>query len=88
MLDRVFDNYVMTRMQKIVANQLRPEAYCDSFGVMEARGLISAWWAAPGSSATCLLWLTALQRLHFSMRTGFTKSRSLWRTSEPIGLAC
>jgi glutathione S-transferase len=40
MLDRVFDNYVMTPMQKIVGNQLRPEADRDAFGVREARGLL------------------------------------------------
>jgi glutathione S-transferase len=38
MLDRVFDNYVMTPMQRIVANQLRPEADRDAWGVNEARG--------------------------------------------------
>jgi len=40
MLDRVFDNYVMTPMQKIVLNQLRPEADRDPYGVKEARGLL------------------------------------------------
>jgi glutathione S-transferase len=38
MLDRIFDNYVMTPMQKIVLNQLRPEPDRDSYGVTEARG--------------------------------------------------
>ena len=37
MLDRVFDNYVMTPMQKIVLNQLRAEADRDPYGVTEAR---------------------------------------------------
>jgi glutathione S-transferase len=32
MLDRIFDNYVMTPMQKIVLNQLRPEPDRDSYG--------------------------------------------------------
>jgi len=40
MLDRVFDNYVMTPMQKVVVNQLRPEPDRDSFGVTEARGVL------------------------------------------------
>src|SRR3954469_8630429 len=35
MLDRIFDNYVMTPMQKIVGNQLRPEPARDSYGVTE-----------------------------------------------------
>jgi glutathione S-transferase len=45
MLDRVFDNYVMTPMQKIVVNQLRPEADRDAYGVIEARGLLDRIYA-------------------------------------------
>jgi glutathione S-transferase len=40
LLDRIFDNYVMTPMQKVVLNQLRPEPDRDSYGVQEARGLL------------------------------------------------
>src|SRR3954471_8413648 len=40
MLDRLFDNYVMTPMQKIVGNQLRAEPDRDAFGVLEARALL------------------------------------------------
>jgi glutathione S-transferase len=36
MLDRIFDNYVMTPTQKVVANQLRPEADRDIYGVKDA----------------------------------------------------
>ena len=36
MMDRIFDNYVMTPMQKIVADSLRPEADRDPYGVAEA----------------------------------------------------
>jgi glutathione S-transferase len=36
-LDRFFDNYVMTPMQRVVGNQLRPEGDRDSYGVAEAR---------------------------------------------------
>ena len=36
-LDRVFDNYVMAPMQRIVGNQLRPEGERDPHGVAEAR---------------------------------------------------
>jgi glutathione S-transferase len=46
MLDRIFDNYVMTPMQKIVLDRLRPEPHRDPYGVTEARGLlvrIYAW---------------------------------------------
>lgn len=45
MLDRIFDNYVMTPMQKIVGNQLRPEADRDSYGVTEARGVLDRIYA-------------------------------------------
>lgn len=36
-VDRVFDNYVMAPMQRIVGNQLRPEADRDAYGVADAR---------------------------------------------------
>jgi glutathione S-transferase len=37
MMDRVFDNYVMTPMQRIVADYIRPEDKRDPYGVAEAR---------------------------------------------------
>jgi glutathione S-transferase len=37
MMDRVFDNYVMTPMQKLVGDKLRPEEARDAHGVAEAR---------------------------------------------------
>jgi glutathione S-transferase len=40
MLDRMFDNYVMHFMQKVVFNQLRPEADRDAYGVIEARNFL------------------------------------------------
>lgn len=45
MLDRVFDNYVMTPVQKVVGNQLRAEPDRDSYGVDEARGLLDRIYA-------------------------------------------
>ncbi len=45
MLDRIFDNYVMTPMQKVVLDPLRPEADRDSFGVLEARGFLDRIYA-------------------------------------------
>ena len=45
MLDRVFDNYVMTPMQKIVANQIRPEPDRDPYGVAEARAFLDKIYA-------------------------------------------
>ena len=40
MLDRIFDHYVMTPMQKIVFDRLRPADRRDPHGVAEARKLI------------------------------------------------
>lgn len=40
MMDRIFDNYVMTPMQKIVFDAIRPAASRDAFGVAEARAML------------------------------------------------
>jgi glutathione S-transferase len=40
MMDRVFDNYIMTPMQKIVFNAIRPEAERDPYGVGQARAML------------------------------------------------
>ena len=67
MLDRVFDNYIMTPTQKIVGDRLRPEAARDAHGLGEARTMLettygwldgvmaSRTWAAGGdfSLADC-----------------------------------
>lgn len=45
MLDRLFDNYVMTPMQKIVVDGLRPEAERDAYGVCEARAGLERMYA-------------------------------------------
>jgi len=39
-MDRFFDNYVMTPMQKIVTDHLRPADQRDPFGVSDARRLL------------------------------------------------
>src|SRR3546814_7954616 len=39
-MDRFFDNYIMTPMQRIVGVSLRPAEARDSFGVSEARTLL------------------------------------------------
>jgi glutathione S-transferase len=39
-MDRFFDNYVMTPMQKVVFNQIRPEESRDPHGVDEARTML------------------------------------------------
>ncbi|MEE1658220.1 glutathione S-transferase family protein [Microvirga sp. CF3062] len=40
LMDRFFDNYVMTPMQKIVADRIRPEEDRDPYGVREARAML------------------------------------------------
>jgi glutathione S-transferase len=45
MLDRIFDNYVMVPMQKIVLDVRRPEGDRDAFGVREARGMLDTIYA-------------------------------------------
>ncbi len=42
MMDRIFDNYIMTPMQKIVLDHLRPESDRDPYGVRQARELLDA----------------------------------------------
>jgi glutathione S-transferase len=45
MMDRVFDNYIMTPVQKLVSDRLRPEADRDPYGVAEARGMLDKAYA-------------------------------------------
>ena len=45
LMDRLFDNYVMTPMQKIVADRLRPHDARDAHGVGEARILLGKAYA-------------------------------------------
>ena len=45
LMDRLFDNYVMTPMQKIVADRLRPDDARDAHGVGEARILLGKAYA-------------------------------------------
>lgn len=42
MKDRIFDNYVMAPMQKIVLNAIRPSEHRDPFGVSEARAQLDS----------------------------------------------
>lgn len=44
-MDRFFDNYVHTPLQKIVLDRLRPEADRDRFGVAEARAMLDTAYA-------------------------------------------
>jgi glutathione S-transferase len=45
MMDRVFDNYIMTPMQKIVLDHLRPSENRDAYGVKQARELLGTAYA-------------------------------------------
>ncbi|HEY9112987.1 MAG TPA: glutathione S-transferase family protein [Rhodanobacteraceae bacterium] len=45
MLDRFFDNYISGSQQKVVFNQLRPEADRDPYGVSEARTMLDTAYA-------------------------------------------
>ncbi|WIG55474.1 MAG: maleylacetoacetate isomerase [Rhodanobacteraceae bacterium] len=45
MLDRFFDNYINGPQQRIVFNQLRPEANRDPYGVTEARAALATAYA-------------------------------------------
>jgi glutathione S-transferase len=40
LVDRFFDNYIMTPMQKIVTDRIRPETDRDPYGVGEARTML------------------------------------------------
>ncbi|MBI3433979.1 MAG: glutathione S-transferase family protein [Proteobacteria bacterium] len=45
MMDRIFDNYVMTPMQKLVHDRIRGENDRDPFGVAEARAMLDTAYA-------------------------------------------
>ena len=40
LMDRFFDNYIMTPIQRIVSDRLRPEEHRDPYGVNEARRML------------------------------------------------
>jgi glutathione S-transferase len=45
LMDRFFDNYIMTPMQKIVADRIRTENDRDPYGVTEARAMLDKAYA-------------------------------------------
>jgi glutathione S-transferase len=45
LMDRFFDNYIMTPMQKIVADRIRTENDRDPYGVIEARAMLDKAYA-------------------------------------------
>ncbi|ATE58747.1 glutathione S-transferase family protein [Thauera sinica] len=56
MLDRIFDNYVMTPMQKIALDPLRPASDRDPYGVKEARGVLDRIYAWLDTSLAGRAW--------------------------------
>jgi glutathione S-transferase len=56
MLDRVFDHYVMSPMQKIVGNQLRAATDRDPHGVTEAQGVLEQIYAWLNQHLAGRLW--------------------------------
>ena len=55
-LDRFFDNYVMTPMQRIVADHMRPAVRRDAQTVAEARGLLDKAYAWLDAHVASRLW--------------------------------
>jgi glutathione S-transferase len=58
MLDRIFDNYVMTPMQKIVLDRRRAEPDRDAYGVTEARGFLDSIYTWLDKHLTGRTWAT------------------------------
>jgi glutathione S-transferase len=57
-MDRFFDNYIHTPLQKIVFDSLRPAADRDSSGVAEARAMLDAAYAWLDEKMTARTWAT------------------------------
>ncbi|NBB52788.1 glutathione S-transferase family protein, partial [Rhizobium sp. CRIBSB] len=58
MMDRVFDNYVMTPQGRIVFNAIRPEADRDPFGDAEARTMLDQIYVWLNDRMACREWAT------------------------------
>jgi glutathione S-transferase len=58
MMDRVFDNYIMTPMQRIVANALQPAENRDPHGVVEARAMLDTSYAWLNQTLAGRTWAT------------------------------
>ena len=95
MLDRFFDNYVMTPMQRIVFNCIRAPENRDPYGDDEARRLLDVAYDWRRHAARPHLGLgrglqscgCAASRL-CSMPTGCIRLGVRTRTSRPIGAGC
>jgi glutathione S-transferase len=58
MMDRIFDNYVMTPMQKLVGDCLRPQDRRDGYGVGEARTTLDTVYAWLDGELAGTTWAT------------------------------
>ncbi|MNY09435.1 stringent starvation protein A [compost metagenome] len=58
MMDRVFDHYVSTPQQKLVADALRPEGVRDPYGVTEAKRMLDTAYAWLDERLTGREWAT------------------------------
>jgi glutathione S-transferase len=56
--DRIVDGHVMTPMQKIVGDSLRPQGRGDAYGIDEARAALQRAYAVLDSQLTAGGWLT------------------------------
>ena len=94
-MDRIFDNYVMTPMQKIVGDHFRADDAHDPAGVEQARGRWTplmcgsmARSAKPGRSAMRPALPIVLRRLRCSTPTGCGRFRTRWRACGRIARSC
>ena len=97
MMDRFFDNYVMTPMQKIVFDSIRARGAIATATASPRRGSCSTpptagsttrWRGASGRRATPSASPTAPPHPRCSTPTGPTRSARHSRTSTPIGDGC
>jgi glutathione S-transferase len=96
MLDRFFDNYVMTPMQKIVGDFIRRAETRDAQGVAEARATLDAAYrwleeqlpGRAGRQGMRSASPTAPPLPRSSMQTGFTRSRRSLRKCAATARGC
>jgi glutathione S-transferase len=96
MMDRFFDNYIMTPTQKIVLDTIRPTEARDPQGVTEARSMLEtaygwmddAMAGAHGRRAMPSVSPTAPQPPRSSTRIGPTRSAARCGTCGPTGDVC
>jgi glutathione S-transferase len=58
MMDRVFDNYVMTPMQKFTFDLLRPAESRDPYGIQQARDMLDTSYAWLDNALAGKTWAT------------------------------